>query len=187
MNLARVEYYFAKFLSAMELRARDEEATDRAGADDTVASASEPARHGHRQRRRDDPWVRRQGLRPRAADRAAGLAEDLSSTLPAGPTRRSCSRSGTSSTRSRRSPSESSTRSAPTSMPSRSARRRLGGGARRAAPAEGAARRSRAPTCACAALLERFIEFAADRFPLSRQKARAMLAAFNEHGFTSYF
>jgi hypothetical protein len=36
MNLARVEYYFAKFLSAMELRARDGEAEIELAADDIV-------------------------------------------------------------------------------------------------------------------------------------------------------
>ena len=35
--------------------------------------------------------------------------------------------------------------------------------------------------------LERFIQVAADRFPLSTAKAELMLAAFTEHGFTSYF
>jgi MoxR-like ATPase/predicted RNA-binding protein with PUA-like domain len=35
--------------------------------------------------------------------------------------------------------------------------------------------------------LRTFKELAADRFPLSYQKASAMLATFDEHGFTSYF
>ena len=37
------------------------------------------------------------------------------------------------------------------------------------------------------AALAEFTELSADRFPLSFEKARLMLAAFNEHGFTSYF
>jgi len=36
-------------------------------------------------------------------------------------------------------------------------------------------------------VLKQFIELAEDRFPLSREKAHLMLVAFNEHGFTSYF
>jgi hypothetical protein len=36
-------------------------------------------------------------------------------------------------------------------------------------------------------VLERFIQIAADNFPLSTSKAETMLAAFTEHGFTSYF
>jgi MoxR-like ATPase len=35
--------------------------------------------------------------------------------------------------------------------------------------------------------LERFIQLASDQFPLSAVKAQGMLAAFTEHGFTSYF
>ena len=70
MNLARVEYYFAKFLSAMELRARGEDATIELAPDEHVALPTEPEVHRHGQRRRDDARVRRQGLRPRAADRA---------------------------------------------------------------------------------------------------------------------
>jgi MoxR-like ATPase len=35
--------------------------------------------------------------------------------------------------------------------------------------------------------LVRFNEIAEDRFPLSRAKAQAMLSAFTEHGFTEYF
>jgi MoxR-like ATPase len=35
--------------------------------------------------------------------------------------------------------------------------------------------------------LRDFVELSADRFPLSHAKASTMLATFNEHGFTSYF
>jgi hypothetical protein len=35
--------------------------------------------------------------------------------------------------------------------------------------------------------LKAFVEVAEDRFPLSREKAQTMLATFNDHGFTSYF
>jgi hypothetical protein len=35
--------------------------------------------------------------------------------------------------------------------------------------------------------LRAFNDLTAERFPLSHEKASMMLAAFNEHGFTSYF
>jgi hypothetical protein len=35
--------------------------------------------------------------------------------------------------------------------------------------------------------LKRFIELCEDRFPISQAKAQEMLTSFNEHGFTSYF
>ena len=76
MNLARVEYYFSDFLSAMELerRARSRFASRRDGASQTrtttgrpgaAAAAAERPLHRHRQHRRDDARVQSQGARPR--------------------------------------------------------------------------------------------------------------------------
>jgi hypothetical protein len=58
MNLARVEYYFAKFLSAMELSPTRGRCRCRARTKRLRDTRAEPPLHRHRQHRRDDPPVR---------------------------------------------------------------------------------------------------------------------------------
>ena len=83
MNLARVEHYFSRFLSAMEVRSREGDRPARPRAGPRRGALAQPEVRRHREHRRDHPRVRRQGVRPRAADRAAAAAE-LRRRVPGG-------------------------------------------------------------------------------------------------------
>ena len=62
MNLARVEHYFSRFLSAMEVRTREGVARLDLAPGHTVELTPEPEVLGHRQHRRDHARFRRQGV-----------------------------------------------------------------------------------------------------------------------------
>ena len=112
MNLARVEHYFSPVpLGDGGPLARGDRPA-RPGARPRRRAHAEPEVRRHREHRRDDARVRRQGLRPRAAARAPAAARTTSwSTSRASPyARRGPRRSGTPCARSRRSDSACSRR-----------------------------------------------------------------------------
>ena len=62
MNLARVEHYFSRFLSAMEVRTREGVARLDLAPGSHGRAHAQPEVLGHRQHRRDYPRFRRQGV-----------------------------------------------------------------------------------------------------------------------------
>ena len=161
---------------------------DRAGAGHEVLLTPNLMLHRHRQRRRDDPRLRRQGLRPSAADRAPDPAERHSRA----PRRASRSSDALIDDLGRR-PRGGAVR-LPGPRRDRRLRRRgrgtwrpLGAGARRAAAAEGAAEAQGRRSARRTSALRSSSRLTRGRFPAYPRKGHAMHDDFSEHGFASYF
>ena len=186
MNLARVEYYFAKFLSAMELRARSEDATIELAPNNKVSLPPnliftgtvnvDETTHGFADKVYDRAQlielpVSRESLSELLAGRPyqeilLTIWDEVHEVAPF------------------------AFRVVDEIVTYVEAAAELGIGWEQALDEQLLQKvlpKIKGTDLRLQSVLKQFIELAEDRFPLSRAKAHAMLVSFTEHGFTSYF
>jgi MoxR-like ATPase len=186
MNLARVEYYFAKFLSAMELRARSEDAFIELSPNDRVLLPPnlkfigtvnvDETTHGFADKVYDRSQLLELSIDEDAVELHLGDSEFAPIVVEVWRAMREVA------------PFAFRVLDEITAYIAEAARE---GVAWEEALDEQLLQKVlpkvRGTDLRVGGALREFVELSADRFPLSYEKATVMLRAFNEHGYTSYF